>query len=652
MRYYFYIRAMKKTVIGIDLGTTYSCVGCWKDGHVDIIPNDQGNRTTPSYVSFDDNVRNIGDAAKNLVAINPTNTIYDAKRLIGRKYSDPTVQKDIKHWPFKVISKNDKPYLRVNYMNEIKDFAPEEISAMVLTKMKEIAETYLEKKVDGAVITVPAYFNDAQRSATKDAGAIAGINVLRIINEPTAAAIAYGLDKQKTTNEKNILIFDFGGGTLDITVLTQSEGIFEVRATSGDTHLGGEDIDNILTNYCLTEFNKKYNVDLSSIPRARRRIQTACERSKRTLSSQMEVSVNIDNLHENRDFTLVITRAKFDALCMPIFQQTIAPLDDALKTSRLDKTQIDEVILVGGSTRIPKVRDLLSEYFNGKKLNMSVNPDEAVAYGAAVQAAILNGDKSDVLSELVILDATPLTLGVETAGQIMTPMIPRGSTIPTKKSNTFSTYSDNQPACSIVIYEGERKFTRDCNKLGEFTLSGIPPAPRGIPQIEITYDVDTNSILNVTAMEKTTGKKMSITVKSDAGHRSKDEIEHMVKEAEKFAEEDRKNGERIESKNQLENYVHHVKNSLKDINSKLESNDVTLIETTLQQTLDWLNNHQNSEKIEYDQKKQEIEQIIQPIMMKMYQQHQSSPSTDIPEEQPHTKSTTGEPKKPRIDEVD
>lgn len=438
-------------------------------------------------------------------------------------------------------------------------------------------------------------------------------------------------------------------GTHDITVLNQSEGVFEVKATNGDTHLGGEDIDNILTNYCLTEFKKKYNVDLSSIPRARRRIQTACERVKRVLSAQTEATIDIDNLHDNQDFTLVITRAKFESLCMPIFQRTIAPLDDALKTARLDKTQIDEVILVGGSTRIPKVRELLSEYFNGKKLNMSVNPDEAVAYGAAVQAAILNGDKSDVLSELVILDATPLTLGVETAGQIMTPMIPRGSTIPTKKSNTFSTYSDNQPACSIVIYEGDRKFTRDCNKLGEFTLSGIPPAPRGVPQIEITYDVDANSILNVTAVEKTTGKKMSITIKSDAGRRSKDEIEHMVKEAEKFAEEDRKNCERIESKNQLESYVHQVKNSIKDISSKLESSDVTLIETTVQQTLDWLNNHQNSEKTEYDQKKQEVEQVIQPIMMKMYQQHQSSSPGETHTEQP---PPTSEPKKPRIDEVD
>jgi L1 cell adhesion molecule like protein len=645
---------MEKIVIGIDLGTTYSCVGHWANGRVEIISNDQGNRTTPSYVSFDGHNRLIGDPAKHVVAMNPTNTVYDAKRLIGRKFSDSVVQNDMKHWPFKVVSRNDKPMIEVNYMDETKQFAPEEISAMVLTKMKEIAESYLGKSVDGVVITVPAYFNDAQRNATKDAGIIAGLNVLRIINEPTAAALAYGLDKQKDTVEKNILIFDFGGGTHDITILNQSEGIFEVKATSGDTHLGGEDIDNILANYCLEEFKKKHNVDLSNNPRARRRIQSACERAKRTLSSQTSTDIEVDSIYDAHDLSVPLTRAKFESMCMPIFRRTIDPIDDALRTSRLDKTQIDEIILVGGSTRIPKVREMLSDYFNGKKLNMSVNPDEAVAYGAAVQAAILAGITDKVLSDLVILDATPLTLGIETAGQIMTPMIPRGTTIPTKKTNVFSTYSDNQPACTICVFEGERKFTRDCNKLGEFTLSGIPPAPRGMPQIEITYDVDANSILNVTAVEKTTGKKMSITIKTDVARRSKDDIDRMVKEAEKFAEEDRKNSEKIEAKNQLENYVYHLKHSLNDIKDKISSEEASTLEKTAQETIDWLNSHQNEEKSVYDQKKEEIEQIITPIMTKMYQS-QGAQSNASSSHSPSPQQSSQPPKQnkgPKIEEID
>jgi L1 cell adhesion molecule like protein len=647
---------MSKVVIGIDLGTTYSCVGHWENGKVEIIANDQGNRTTPSYVSFDGNTRLIGDGAKNLVAMNPTNTVYDAKRLIGRKFSDPTIQNDLKYWPFKVIGKQgDKPHIEVNYMDETKLFAPEEISAMVLTKMKDTVEAYLGKKVDGAVITVPAYFNDTQRSATKDAGIIAGLNVLRVINEPTAAAIAYGLDKQHSTTEKNILIFDFGGGTHDITVLTQAEGSFEVKSTSGDTHLGGEDIDNVLTNYCLEDFKKRYHADLSNNPKARRRLQTACEQAKRTLSSQSSASIEIDSLHEGIDFSLPLSRAKYEDLCMPIFRRTITPIDDALRTAKMDKTQIDEVVLIGGSTRIPKVRELLSEYFNGKQLNMSVNPDEAVAYGAAVQAAIINGDHDEKLQNIVVIDATPLTLGVETAGQIMTPMIARGSTIPTRKVNVFSTYSDNQPACTICVYEGERKMTRDCNKLGEFTLSGIPPAPRGIPQIEITYDVDVNGILNVTAMDKMTNKKMSITIKND--RRSKEEIDRMLHEAEKFAEEDKKNSDRIEAKNKLEGYVYQVKHSLTDLKDKMDPTDLSQIEKIVHDALDWLTDHQNSEQDDYDHKKEELEKMINPIMMKMYQSQQpdgqqSGQPQGQPQGQPATPRQSENKRSPKIEEVD
>lgn len=445
-------------------------------------------------------------------------------------------------------------------------------------------------------------------------------------------------------------------GTHDITILTQSEGIFEVKATSGDTHLGGEDIDNLLTVHCLEEFHKKHHVDLSSNPKARRRLQTACERAKRTLSSQMTASIEVDSLYEGIDFVTTLTRARFEALCQPIFRRTIAPIDDALRTARLDKSQIQEVILVGGSTRIPKVREMLSEYFNGKQLNMSVNPDEAVAYGASVQAAIIAGDKSDVLSELVILDATPLTLGIETMGRVMTPMIPRGTTIPTKKTNVFSTASDNQPACTICVYEGERALTSDCNKLGEFTLSGIPPAPRGIPQIEITYDVDANSILNVTAMEKTTGTKMSITIKSE--RRSKEDIDHMVHEAEKFAKEDTHNKEKIEAKHQLEGYIYHVKNSLKDVKDKVDSTDYSALNQTVEETIEWLNHHPDSEKAEYDQRREEVDKTVNPIMMKFYQASGTSSGGSVPPAgYPGTGSSrTGEQRTthtaPKIEEVD